>query len=193
MNRDPSLVSYYIDAAYYDRLVARYTDWQRDERLVADPAVREACTAALLREARLLDERRYDAWLAMFTPECLYWIPGAPDADPRREVAFLFDDRRGLEGRIFRLATGYAWSQIPASRTTHMVANVEVFAGDAPDAFMVRSNLLVAETRAGQPTRVIAGWCAHRLVRSGGALAIDVKQVNLLECDRAMLNPSLVI
>ena len=83
------------------------------------------------REARLLDQLDFDEWLAMYAPECIYWVPGTPAAgDPRREIAISFDDRRRMEDRIYRLRTGYAWSQAPKSRTVRMISNVEVFATD---------------------------------------------------------------
>jgi benzoate/toluate 1,2-dioxygenase beta subunit len=190
--RDASRSSWYVDDAFYADLVAGFADFARDDRAVADPAVRDRCRMLLEREARLLDERRFDDWLALYVPECLYWVPGTPGGDPRREIAFAFDDRRQLEGRVYRLGTGYAWSQIPASRTARLVSNVEVFATAHPGTRMVRSSFLVAEHRAGD-TRTLAGSYAHRLVERDGAWRIAVKQVNLLECDRSLRNPSIIL
>ena len=126
--RDPSLTSYYVTDAFYRELVASFTDWQRDDLAIADAAERERFRALIEREARLLDQLDFDDWLAMYSPECIYWVPGTPDAgDPRREIAMSFDDRRRMEDRIYRLRTGYAWSQAPKSRTVRMISNVEVF------------------------------------------------------------------
>jgi len=189
----PSRDSHYVDGDFYRDLAANFSNWQRDERLVADPVLREQCRALLDREARLLDERRFEEWLALFTPECLYWIPGKPDGgDPRKEVAISFDDRRQLEGRVYRLRTGYAWSQVPTSRTARLVSNVEVFATDRDAVRMVRSNFLISEFRAGE-SRVLSGWCAHRLARSSDGWRILVKQVNLIDCDQNLRNPSLIL
>ncbi len=190
--RDPSRSSWYVDDAFYADLVAGFADFARADREIADPAVRDRCRALLEREARLLDERRFNAWLDLYVPECLYWVPGTPGGDPRREIAVAFDDRRQLEGRVYRLGTGYAWSQIPPSRTARLVANVEVFGTARADEHMVRSNVLISEHRAGE-TRVLAGSYAHRLVRHDGAWKIAVKQVNLLECDRSLRNPSIIL
>jgi benzoate/toluate 1,2-dioxygenase beta subunit len=191
-DRDPSRVSWYVDDAYYRSLVEDFSAWQRDDRALADPALRERCRALLEREARLLDQGRFEDWLAMYAPECLYWVPGTPDGgDPRRAVALAFDDRRQLESRIYRLRTGYAWSQVPASRTVRLVTNVEVFGTDAPAVWMVRSNFLVNEFRAGQ-RGFWAGWCGHRLAERAGRLEVLVKQVNLIDCDQALHNPSII-
>jgi benzoate/toluate 1,2-dioxygenase beta subunit len=190
---DATRASHYVNDAFYRELVARFTDWRREERLCGDPAVRQACGALLLREARLLDEGRFEDWLALFAPECVYWLPGTPaGGDPRGEVALCFDDRRQLEGRIYRLRTGYAWSQVPASRTSHIVSNVEVFESDEPAVWMVRSSLLISEFRAGE-TRLLSGWCAHRIARLAEGWRIRVKQVNLLDCDQPLRNPSLIL
>ena len=38
---DPSRTSHYVTDALYRALIANFTDWQRDERAVSDPAERE--------------------------------------------------------------------------------------------------------------------------------------------------------
>jgi benzoate/toluate 1,2-dioxygenase beta subunit len=191
--RDPSRESWYVGDAFYRDLVAAFADWAREDLVVPDPAVRDRCAQFLAREARLLDEGRFEDWLALFAPECLYWVPGTPGAgDPRKEVAISFDDRRQLEGRIYRLRTGYAWSQVPASRTARLVANVEVFRTAAAGTIMVRSTFLVSEFRAGE-TRVLSGWCCHRLAERAGGWQILVKQVNLIDCDQNLRNPSVIL
>jgi 3-phenylpropionate/cinnamic acid dioxygenase small subunit len=190
--RDPSRESWYVGDAFYRDLAAAFADWAREDRLVADPVLRDRCRQLLEREARILDEGRFEDWLALFAPECLYWVPGTPGGDPRKEVAVCFDDRRQLEGRIYRLRTGYAWSQVPASRTARLVANVEAFQTCAPATLMVRSTFLVSEFRAGE-TRVLSGWSCHRIAAHAGGWRILVKQVNLIDCDQALRNPSVIL
>jgi benzoate/toluate 1,2-dioxygenase beta subunit len=191
--RDPSLASFYVTEAFYERLVEDFTDWQRDDLVVADPPARDRFRALIEREARLLDQLAFDEWLAMYTPECIYWVPGTPEAgDPRREIAISFDDRRRMEDRIYRLRTGYAWSQAPKSRTVRMVSNVEVFATREDSARMVRSNYLISEFRV-DGTRYLSGWCGHRFVERNGRWEIAVRQVNLIDCDQNLRNPSIVL
>ena len=191
LTHDPSLSSYYVNERFYQQLVAQFTDWQRDE--IDDPSERDRCRALIEREARLLDQLRFDEWLAMYAAECIYWVPGTPEAgDPRREIAISFDDRRRMEDRIFRLRTGYAWSQAPRSRTVRMTSNVEVFATGERSARMVRSNFLISEFRP-DGTRFLTGWCGHRLVENAGRWEIRVRQVNLIDCDQNLRNPSIVI
>ena len=190
---DPSSSSYYVTDAFYRDLVAQFADWQRDDLTVADLAQRDRFRMVIEREARLLDQLKLDEWLAMYAPECIYWVPATPEAgDPRCEVAISFDDRRRLEDRIFRLRTGYAWSQAPKSRTVRMVGNVEVFATARDDVRMVRSSLLISEFRV-DGTRLLSGWCAHRFAQYGDRWLIEVRQVNLIDCDQNLRNPSIVI
>ena len=192
MNHDPSTSSFYITNEFYRRLVEDFTNWQSDEHEVRDVEIRDACRRLLEKETRALDERRYDAWLALYAPECLYWVPATPGGgDPRREVAIAFDDRRRLEDRIFRLKSDYAWSQRPASRTARLVSNVAVFSTSEPAALMVRSTFLTTEFQAGE-TRTYAGWYGHRLRRNREGWDILVKQVNLIDCDQNLRNPSII-
>src|SRR5437868_591917 len=166
--QDPSLSSYYVTDAFYRELVEAFSDWQRDDLAIGDPSVRDCFRALLECEARLLDELRFDEWLALYAPECLYWLPATPGGgDPRREVAISFDDRRRMEDRIFRLRTGYAWSQAPKSRTIRMISNVELFSTASKAVRMVRSNFLISEFRP-DGVRFLSGWCGHRLIEQGG-------------------------
>jgi len=192
---DPSRSSYYVDDAFYRELVENFSNWQDEARAVSDVAARDEFRRLLEREARLLDQLRYEDWLAMYTAECVYWVPSTPDAgDPRREISIMFDDRRRLEDRIYRLRTGFAWSQAPASRTVRLIANVEVFAAARDDVRMLRANFLISEFW-GDETRVLAGWAGYRVVRDGdgGGWKIQAKQVNLIECDQSIRNPSIIL
>ena len=75
---------------------------------------------------------------------------------------------------------------MPPSRTVRLVTNVAVFA--TKEKFMVRSNLLMTEFRAGE-TRSIAAWCAHRIADG----RIEAKQINLIDRDQSLRNPSVLL
>ncbi len=189
----PSRSSHYVNDALYRQLIADFTGWQDDARAVCDPVVRDQFRRLLEREARLLDQLRYEDWLAMYAAECIYWVPSTPNAgDPRREISVMFDDRRRLEDRVYRLRTGFAWSQAPASRTVRLVSNVEVFAADRDDVRMLRSNFLISEFW-GDETRILTGWAGHRVLREGDGWTIKAKQVNLIDCDQSIRNPSIIL
>jgi 3-phenylpropionate/cinnamic acid dioxygenase small subunit len=190
---DPSRSSYYVNDALYRELIENFSDWQDDGRAITEVAVRDEFRRLVEREARLLDQLRYEDWLTMYAAECIYWVPSTPTAgDPRREVSVMFDDRRRLEDRVYRLRTGFAWSQAPASRTVRLISNVEVFATARDNARMLRSNFLISEFW-GDETRLLSGWTGHRIVRDGGNWKIQAKQVNLIECDQSIRNPSIIL
>jgi 3-phenylpropionate/cinnamic acid dioxygenase small subunit len=73
-----------------------------------------------------------------------------------------------------------------------MVSNVEVFATSQRSARMVRSNYLISEFRV-DGTRYLSGWCGHRFVERDGRWAIQARQVNLIDCDQNLRNPSIVL
>lgn len=190
---DTSRFSHYVTNDFYLELVADFADWQTDDRCVSDLAERDLFRQHVEREARLLDRLLYEQWLALYARDCAYWVPATPEGgDPRSEVAVMFDDRRRLEDRVFRLRTGYAWSQAPASRTARIVSNVEVFKCERQDQRMVRSTFLISEFWDGE-TRILAGWTGHRFRQVDGAWLISAKQVNLLNCDQCIRNPSIIL
>lgn len=184
---DSSRYSYYVDEAFYAQLIESLKDWQEEGEPV-EASLRSQCEALLFREARLLDEGKFEAWLDLFTPQCLYWVPfSLGGGDPRREVSIAFDDRRRLEDRVHWLQSGFAYSQTPRSRTSRIIGNIEVFRGTSDTALRVRSNFLIHEFRSGK-SRSLAGWYGHRLQQQAGQWQIALKQVNLIDSDQGHEN-----
>ena len=141
-----------------------------------------SCERFLLHEARLLDEARFDDWLALFTPDGWYWVPSEPDQDnPHDTVSLIYDDRRLLETRVRRLASPRIYSQEPRSRTSRIVSNVSIENGDN-NGCTVRSKFLMVEYRR-ETQRLFAGTAFHRLVQTDGLILIASKRVDLLNCD----------
>src|SRR4030088_541226 len=106
-----------------------------------------SCERFLLHEARLLDEARFDDWLALVTPDGWDWVPGEPDHDnPHDTVSLIYDDRRLLEPRVRRLASPRIYSQEPRSRTSRIIGNVSIEDSDT-GACSVRSKFLMIEYR----------------------------------------------
>jgi 3-phenylpropionate/cinnamic acid dioxygenase small subunit len=140
------------------------------------------CEQFLLHEARLLDEGKFDEWLALFTPEAFYWVPSEPDqADPIETVSLIYDDRRLLETRVRRLASPRMYSQEPRSRTSRIVTNVSIEQADAGST-LVRSKFVMIEYRREQQ-RLFGGTVRHRLVWVDGRIQIASKRVDLVNCD----------
>lgn len=88
--------------------------------------------AFLYREARLLDDEEWDAWLACYDPEAQFWMPAWDDddtlvTDPQREISLIFyPNRAGLEDRVFRIKTERSSATMPDTRTSHNIANIEI-------------------------------------------------------------------
>ncbi len=144
----------------------------------------QAAEAFLIHEARLLDERRFEDWLGLFTDDGWYWVPIVADQDnPHDMVSLIYDDRRLLETRIRRLAHPGAHAQTPPSRTSRIIANVTVEdqATDGAD-LVIRSKFQMIEYRRDKQ-RLFGGTCRHGLVVADGGFRIRWKRVDLVNCD----------
>lgn len=151
--------------------------------MIGDAASRERAEAFLLREARLLDEARYEQWLSLFTEDAWYWVPSqAGQESPRNTVSLIYDDRRLLETRVRRLLNPSIHAQNPPSRSSRIVANVTLESDGDDGDLETRSKLLLTEYRRNR-LRTYAGTAWHRLVRDGKAFRIASKRVDLIDCD----------
>lgn len=108
----------------------------------------------LYREAALLDEHRFDAWLELCAPDIRYWMPAQTNRDRRdrahtvggpHDLPMFEETLEHLQQRVRRLATGRAWAEEPPSRTRRLVTNVRV--EDAANGVVAASNLLLYRTR----------------------------------------------
>jgi 3-phenylpropionate/cinnamic acid dioxygenase small subunit len=158
------------------------------ERLARRMAVQDL----LHREARLLDERRLEEWLELFTDDATYWLPISGTDDPR-EPSLIRDSRAGMEERVFRVTRTLAHAQNPPSRTQHHVSNVEV--RELEDGLLeVLCNQTVHELRTGDvfhvglgEPRVLAARCRYVVV-VGDALLIREKTCQLLSREYPVYN-----
>jgi benzoate/toluate 1,2-dioxygenase beta subunit len=83
--------------------------------------------AFLFAEARLLDERRFREWMALFTEDGTYWVPASVDQEsPFDQVSLFYDDRDLMKTRIDRLEHPRIHVQTPPSRTAHLIGNVMI-------------------------------------------------------------------
>jgi benzoate/toluate 1,2-dioxygenase subunit beta len=133
-------------------------------------------------EARLLDHGRFEAWLALFAPDGIYWIPSVPgQTDPLGVPSIVYEDCAILAMRVRRLMEARALVMMPKPRTAHLVSNIELIEGRAGE-INTEANFLVVESRD-RRQQLFAGHVIHRLRRMAGALRIVLKRVELLDCD----------
>lgn len=141
----------------------------------------------VLREARLLDEKRFDEWYELFADDGYYWVPAAPgQTDPHLHNSLAYEDKFLLKLRVERLKSPQAFSQQPESRCHHVLQVPEVEKKDSSkNEYQLRTSFIYTETRGDDSQRYAAtAW--HTLVRTGNALKIRLKRVDILNCD-AML------
>jgi 3-phenylpropionate/cinnamic acid dioxygenase small subunit len=159
---------------------------QRAEGRAAKRLGVQECELFLLHEARLLDEGKFDDWLALFTPDARYWVPSEPDqTNPLDTVSLIYDDRQLLETRVRRLASPRIYSQEPRSRTSRIVTNVSIEEGADAAFTLVRSKFMLIEFRRNEQ-RLFGGTSFHRLTVAGSELKIAWKRVDLVNCDGPM-------
>jgi 3-phenylpropionate/cinnamic acid dioxygenase small subunit len=166
---------------------------------VTSPVTRADVEEFLYAEAALLDDGDYEAWLELFTPDSVYWVPnGTNDLDPTRQVSLVYDTWTHLAERVRRFRGGIAYAQEPASRTAHAVTNVRIVGvEDAADGsgqvLQVDAVFSVAEFRRGSE-QLHSGRYRYRLrVLADGGLGIQRKKVELINNDGFFGNLSLLL
>jgi len=147
----------------------------------------------LYREAELLDERRYEEWLDLFTEDVHYWMPmrrNVPRDEPEREftragvdVNWFDEGKDTLTRRVRQILTGLHWAEEPPSRICHLVANVQVLraspAGPAPAEVEVKSRFIVYRNRVETETDFLVGKREDLLRRVGGDWRIAQRKIVL--------------
>ena len=141
------------------------------------------------REARLLDEQRFEDWLALFADDGHYWMPLAPgQTDARLHASLMHEDKLLLQVRIERLRGARTYSQQPASRSHHLLQAPTVESRDeAAGVYTTRCAFHYVETRRDEQ-QLHAGWATHTLVATPAGLRIRLKRVDLVNCDAAFGN-----
>ena len=141
----------------------------------------------VVREARLLDAKRFEEWNQLFTDDAYYWIPLAPgQEDGINHTSHMYEDKLLRELRIERLKSPRAFSQQPPSRCHHLLQTPTVESFDeAANSFVVRSEFHYTESQ-GDEMQFYVGTCFHHLTLQEGALKMTQKRVNLLNCDAAL-------
>jgi phthalate 3,4-dioxygenase beta subunit len=133
----------------------------------------------LVREAEILDARRYDDWLELLTDDISYRMPVRVTTSPSLEESVLEgmdhfnEDSYSLRRRVARFATEHAWTEDPPSRTRHLVTNVRAYPGEGEDETVVRSSLLLFRSRGDVRTPdLVVGERTDVLRRENGDLKL---------------------
>jgi 3-phenylpropionate/cinnamic acid dioxygenase small subunit len=123
-------------------------------------AIDPVIASFLFREARLADEARYSEWEELWDDDGIYWVPMSPDADPAKDLSYVYDNRRRIRSRVAQLNTGSRHSQTPPSKMRRLLSNMEQLDRDA-ETVTVGSNFVLYEYR--YQTTIWAGRVIHRV------------------------------
>jgi len=147
----------------------------------------------LYREAELLDERRYEEWLALLADDIRYWMPmrrnvkfGAGEREFTRETTDInwFDEGKDtLSRRVKQIMTGIHWAEEPVSRISHLVSNVQVVeatpsVADAREV-TVKCRFLIYRNRVETETDILVGKREDALRREGDEWRIARRKILL--------------
>lgn len=126
----------------------------------------QAVAQFLYTEAELLDERRYDDWLALLADDIRYWMPMRrnvkyEDNDreftrEREDIAWFDEGKDTLTRRVRQIQTGIHWAEEPRSRIAHLITNVQLI-DVTPDAIVAKSRFLIYRNRVETETDLLVG------------------------------------
>ena len=133
-------------------------------------------------EAKLLDAGAFDAWLKLYEPRGIYWIPSQPgQTDPLNVASIVYEDHAILAIRVQRLLEARALVLTPMPHTTHVVGNIEA-EKTGEDEFTAGAAFISVEHQAGTQ-KIYSGRHTWHLVGDGDSFRIALKRVDLVNCD----------
>jgi 3-phenylpropionate/cinnamic acid dioxygenase small subunit len=144
-------------------------------------------------EADLLDERRYEDWLALVAEDARYWMPMRRNVkvdDIEREftregldISWFDEGKETLTRRVRQIQTGIHWAEEPVSRISHMVSNVRLLEASPswadPVEVTVRCRFLIYRNRVETETDILVGKREDLLRRGDGQWQIARRKIVL--------------
>jgi 3-phenylpropionate/cinnamic acid dioxygenase small subunit len=149
-------------------------------------------------EAYLLDERRFDEWVGLFTEDAVYSLAVREvvqsrdeEPTPLREAlpTLIAEGPAFLTMRVRRLDTHLAHAEQPPSLTRHLITNVLVHEASS-DETRTSSNFQVYQARIDISAHTFFGKREDTLRKVGGQWRIAQRQVVL---DTSLLPRTLTI
>jgi len=147
----------------------------------------------LYREADLLDERRYEDWLALVAEDVRYWMPmrrnvkvGEMEREFTRadhDINWFDEGKETLTRRVKQILTGMHWAEEPVSRISHMVSNLRLLEANPswaePAEVAVRCRFLIYRNRVETETDILVGKREDLLRRVDGHWQIARRKIVL--------------
>ncbi len=139
----------------------------------------------LYRQAALLDDKKWQEWIDLFTPDGIYWMP--PDASYKTwdgQPAIFAEDKNLMTVRMRRVLHPDAWSQRPLWGTNHVVSNVVIDKAAKNGDLVVRSRFHMMELRR-DDVRHFAGQYTHQLKKTKSGYRIKLQRVDMTNAQAA--------
>ena len=152
-----------------------------------------AIESLIYEEARLLDEKAFEDWLALLTDDVLYWAPlKRGQSEDEVHNSLFFEDRLVLRIRIERLNSTRVFSQQPPSHCQHVLQKPELLSS-VGGTFETRTPFVYLEAQLDQQI-VLGGSLHHQIVVvDEGIYKIRRKRIELLNRDAALPSIQMLI
>ena len=150
-----------------------------------DDGLRQAVTDLIHWESTLLDRRRWEDWLALYTEDAVYWVPSWANeeettSDPDTQLNLIYlRNRGGLEDRIFRIESRDSYASVPLDRTVHVVGNVVIEKVDGDEVSALANCLIHTYGKKGGQTR--ASQYDFVIRKVAGDLKIARKKITFID------------
>jgi 3-phenylpropionate/cinnamic acid dioxygenase small subunit len=140
----------------------------------------------VIREARMIDQHRFEEWLDLFAEDGVYWMPLEwGQTDTRLTASLMHEDKLLLTVRVERLKGNRTFSQKPKSRCHHVLQVPQVDRRDeTANEYVTWTPFHYVETRH-DDQQLYAGWATHTLKVVDGKLKIKLKRVDLVNSEAA--------
>ena len=144
-------------------------------------------------EADLVDDRKFDQWLALFSEDLQYRMPivrniAAPSIANEYlsgplDVSWFDEGKETLATRVAQIQTGVHWAEEPLSRVCHFVTNIRLAAARPSVAeaseVEIGSRFIVYQNRVETETYLFAGRRNDLLRRDNGKWLLVRREILL--------------
>jgi len=155
-------------------------------RGAAVASLRQEIEAFLYLEADLVDDRKYDEWLQLFSDDLQYRMPMVRSLHAQHiageyltgplDVSWFDEGKQTLATRVAQIRTGVHWAEEPLSRTSHLITNVRLLSAtpSVEDAQEVETScrFLIHRNRNADEEDTLIGKRIDRLRRNGESWSI---------------------
>ena len=144
------------------------------------PEIQQNVEQFLYQQSELLDTKRWQEYIDLFTDDGVYWMPANANQEHWEGVPSIFiEDKNLMTVRMKRVLHPDAWSQAPVWETNHVVGNVVIQNISAQGDVVVRSRFHMIELRR-EDVRHFAGRYLHVLkINHDNGYLIEKQRVDM--------------